>query len=101
MVSDRDLFSLASIRRLPETLRVMEIPPIRGLILNAGGINMKAKSLEFTEDGFRSEPIFPGFDSPLARNPACYGDSADQGLDPECRRHQHESQIAGVYRGWF
>ena len=47
-----DLFSLASVRRLPETLRVMGIPPISGLIFNAGGINMKAKSLEFTEDGF-------------------------------------------------
>ena len=30
----------------------MELPPIHGLILKAGGINMKAKSLEFTEDGF-------------------------------------------------
>jgi NAD(P)-dependent dehydrogenase (short-subunit alcohol dehydrogenase family) len=47
-----DLFSLASVRRLPETLSAIGIPPIGGLILNAGGINMKAKSLEFTEDGF-------------------------------------------------
>ena len=47
-----DLFSLASVRRFPESLRSMDIPPIRGLILNAGGINMTAKSPEFTEDGF-------------------------------------------------
>jgi NAD(P)-dependent dehydrogenase (short-subunit alcohol dehydrogenase family) len=30
----------------------MQIPTIEALVLNAGGINMKAKSLEFTEDGF-------------------------------------------------
>jgi NAD(P)-dependent dehydrogenase (short-subunit alcohol dehydrogenase family) len=47
-----DLFSLSSIRRLPAALAAMQIPPIGGLILNAGGINMKARSLEFTEDGF-------------------------------------------------
>jgi NAD(P)-dependent dehydrogenase (short-subunit alcohol dehydrogenase family) len=47
-----DLFSLSSVRRLPAALAAMQIPPIGGLILNAGGINMKAKSLEFTEDGF-------------------------------------------------
>ena len=47
-----DLFSLASVRRLPELLSSVRIPPLRGLILNAGGINMAAKSLEFTEDGF-------------------------------------------------
>ena len=47
-----DLFSLASVRRLPEILSGMGNPPISGLILNAGGINMKAKSPEFTEDGF-------------------------------------------------
>jgi NAD(P)-dependent dehydrogenase (short-subunit alcohol dehydrogenase family) len=46
-----DLFSLASVRRLPALLAAMPIPPIGGLILNAGGINM-AKSLEFTKDGF-------------------------------------------------
>lgn len=51
-----DLFSLASVRRLPEALAAIEIPAIGGLILNAGGIDMKAKSLEFTEDGF--ERIF-------------------------------------------
>jgi NAD(P)-dependent dehydrogenase (short-subunit alcohol dehydrogenase family) len=47
-----DLFSLSSVRKLPAVLAAMQIPPIAGLILNAGGINMKAKSLEFTEDGF-------------------------------------------------
>lgn len=47
-----DLFSLASVRRMPDELSVMQIPPLGGVILNAGGINMKAKSLEFTEDGF-------------------------------------------------
>jgi NAD(P)-dependent dehydrogenase (short-subunit alcohol dehydrogenase family) len=47
-----DLFSLSSVRRLPAELAAMQIPPIGGLILNAGGINMKAKSLEFTEDDF-------------------------------------------------
>lgn len=47
-----DLFSLYSVRRLPAALAALSIPHIDGLILNAGGINMKAKSLEFTEDGF-------------------------------------------------
>ena len=47
-----DLFSLASVRNLPSTLEVMQIPPVSGLVLNAGGINMNAKSLEFTEDGY-------------------------------------------------
>jgi len=47
-----DLFSLTSVRRVRHVLAGMRIPPLRGLILNAGGINMKAKSLEFTEDGF-------------------------------------------------
>jgi len=47
-----DLFSLASVRRLPATLAAMALPPLGGLVLNAGGINMKAKSLEFSEDGF-------------------------------------------------
>jgi NAD(P)-dependent dehydrogenase (short-subunit alcohol dehydrogenase family) len=51
-----DLFSLASVRRLPATLVAMQIPGIDALILNAGGINMAAKALEFTEDGF--ERIF-------------------------------------------
>lgn len=47
-----DLFSLASVRDLPAVLEEMRLPPLDGLILNAGGINMKAKVLEFTEDGF-------------------------------------------------
>ncbi|MBV9182532.1 MAG: SDR family NAD(P)-dependent oxidoreductase, partial [Acidobacteria bacterium] len=47
-----DLFSLASVRRVPHILTGMRIPPLHGLILNAGGINMKAKALEFTEDRF-------------------------------------------------
>ncbi len=47
-----DLFSLESVRRFPATLQAMKIPHLAGLILNAGGINMQAKSLEFTEDGF-------------------------------------------------
>jgi NAD(P)-dependent dehydrogenase (short-subunit alcohol dehydrogenase family) len=47
-----DLFSLSSVRALPAVLSAMPLPPIGGLILNAGGINMKSKSLEFTEDGF-------------------------------------------------
>ena len=47
-----DLFSLESVRRLPAVLSTMEIALLDALVLNAGGINMKAKSLEFTEDGF-------------------------------------------------
>jgi len=47
-----DLFSLASVRRLPEVLAWMRVPPLIGLILNAGGFNSKAKSLEFSEDRF-------------------------------------------------
>lgn len=47
-----DLFSLASIRRFPGALASAQVPPMQGLVLNAGGINMNAKSLEFTEDGF-------------------------------------------------
>ena len=47
-----DLFSFVSVRRFPISLDEMSLPPLGGLILNAGGINMKAKSLEFTEDGF-------------------------------------------------
>jgi NAD(P)-dependent dehydrogenase (short-subunit alcohol dehydrogenase family) len=47
-----DLFSLSSVRQFPVVLDALRLPPVGGLILNAGGINMKAKSLEFTEDGF-------------------------------------------------
>jgi NAD(P)-dependent dehydrogenase (short-subunit alcohol dehydrogenase family) len=46
-----DLFSFASIRHFPQLLAEKALPPVGGLILNAGGINMKARSLEFTEDG--------------------------------------------------
>jgi NAD(P)-dependent dehydrogenase (short-subunit alcohol dehydrogenase family) len=53
-----DLFSLTSVRRFPTILAEMPIPPLSGLILNAGGPNMKATSLEFTEDGFERTPIF-------------------------------------------
>jgi NAD(P)-dependent dehydrogenase (short-subunit alcohol dehydrogenase family) len=47
-----DLFSLSSVRRFPGALAKMLIPPIGGLILNAGGFNKSDKSLEYTEDGF-------------------------------------------------
>ncbi len=47
-----DLFSLASVRHFPTALAEAPIPPLGGLILNAGGLNMEATSLEFTEDGF-------------------------------------------------
>jgi NAD(P)-dependent dehydrogenase (short-subunit alcohol dehydrogenase family) len=47
-----DLFSLASVRRFAAIVSEMALPPLGGLILNAGGINMTAKSLVFTEDGF-------------------------------------------------
>ena len=47
-----DLFSLASVRSFVSTLTTLGLPPIHGLVLNAGGINMNAKTLEFTEDGF-------------------------------------------------
>jgi NAD(P)-dependent dehydrogenase (short-subunit alcohol dehydrogenase family) len=47
-----DLFSLASVRRVPGVLNGMRVPPLSGLILNAGGFNSRAKSLEFSEDRF-------------------------------------------------
>lgn len=47
-----DLFSLASVRRFAAIVSEMAPPPLGGLILNAGGINMSAKSPLFTEDGF-------------------------------------------------
>lgn len=47
-----DLFSLTSVRRVPDALAAMRIPALSGLILNAGGFNKNAKGLEFTEDGF-------------------------------------------------
>jgi NAD(P)-dependent dehydrogenase (short-subunit alcohol dehydrogenase family) len=51
-----DLFSLQSVRDFTASLNRLALPPLRGLVLNAGGINMKAKSLEFSQDGF--EHIF-------------------------------------------
>src|SRR5215467_8484969 len=47
-----DLFSLASVRRFPASVSSKNLPPLTAVVLNAGGINMKAKSLEFTQDGF-------------------------------------------------
>lgn len=47
-----DLFSLASVRRFTQLLAAKALPPVGGLILNAGGINMKARSLEFTADEY-------------------------------------------------
>jgi len=47
-----DLFSLSSVRRFPEALAKVRTPAIDALVLNAGGFNKSAKSLEFTEDGF-------------------------------------------------
>jgi NAD(P)-dependent dehydrogenase (short-subunit alcohol dehydrogenase family) len=51
-----DLFSFSSIHHCAAELAAMILPPISGLILNAGGLNHNAKSLEFTVDGF--ERIF-------------------------------------------
>jgi NAD(P)-dependent dehydrogenase (short-subunit alcohol dehydrogenase family) len=51
-----DLLSLQSIRDFAASLEKQELPPLQGLVLNAGGINMRAKSLEFSEDSF--EHIF-------------------------------------------
>lgn len=47
-----DLFSLQSIRDFAVSLEKQDAPPLHGLVLNAGGINMKAKALEFSKDGF-------------------------------------------------
>ena len=47
-----DLCSLASVRRLPEILATTQVRPLSGLILNAGGFNKDAKSLELSVDGF-------------------------------------------------
>ena len=46
-----DLLSLRSIQNFGALLDTKKLPPLSGLILNAGGINMKAKSLEFSDDG--------------------------------------------------
>jgi NAD(P)-dependent dehydrogenase (short-subunit alcohol dehydrogenase family) len=51
-----DLLSLQSIRNFAASFEKQELPPLHGLVLNAGGINMKAKSLEFSKDSF--EHIF-------------------------------------------
>lgn len=47
-----DLFSLVSVSRFPAELAALKLPPLTALVLNAGGINMKAKSVELTEDCF-------------------------------------------------
>jgi NAD(P)-dependent dehydrogenase (short-subunit alcohol dehydrogenase family) len=47
-----DLFSLESVRRLPQWLNMVELSPVHGLILNAGGPMMKEKAPQFTQDGF-------------------------------------------------
>ena len=51
-----DLLSLQSIRDCAASLERQELPPLHSLVLNAGGINMKATSLEFSKDSF--EHIF-------------------------------------------
>jgi len=51
-----DLLSLQSVRDSAASLERQELPPWHGLVLNAGGINMKATSLEFSKDSF--EHIF-------------------------------------------
>ena len=51
-VAPLDLYSLESVRRLPQWLTAAGLPPVHGLILNAGGPDMKARSPGFTEDGF-------------------------------------------------
>jgi NAD(P)-dependent dehydrogenase (short-subunit alcohol dehydrogenase family) len=47
-----DLFSLQSVSDFAASLEEQAPSPLYGLVLNAGGINMKAKSLEFSKDGF-------------------------------------------------
>jgi NAD(P)-dependent dehydrogenase (short-subunit alcohol dehydrogenase family) len=51
-----DLFSLQSISDFAASLEKQDLSPLHGLVLNAGGINLKAKLLEFSKDGF--EHIF-------------------------------------------
>jgi NAD(P)-dependent dehydrogenase (short-subunit alcohol dehydrogenase family) len=53
-----DLLSLQSIRDSVASLEKQELSPLHGLVLNAGGINMNARSLEFSKDSF--EHIFQG-----------------------------------------
>ncbi len=47
-----DLSSLASVRTFAEAISAADLPPIRALVCNAGGVNLRA--LQFTEDGFES-----------------------------------------------
>ena len=47
-----DLLSLQSVRNFPAAFDKLCLPPLRALVLNAGGINMGAKALEFSSDGF-------------------------------------------------
>jgi NAD(P)-dependent dehydrogenase (short-subunit alcohol dehydrogenase family) len=47
-----DLFSLASVRQFPALLGRLKLPPLAGLILNAGGPNMNGGPRDLTEDGF-------------------------------------------------
>jgi NAD(P)-dependent dehydrogenase (short-subunit alcohol dehydrogenase family) len=47
-----DLFSMESIRSVAASLEKQNQPPLHALVLNAGGINMKATSLQFSTDGF-------------------------------------------------
>lgn len=51
-VAPLDLYSLESVQRLPQWLTAAGLPPVHGLILNAGGPDMKAKAPVLTEDGF-------------------------------------------------
>ncbi|HLK59462.1 MAG TPA: SDR family NAD(P)-dependent oxidoreductase [Chthonomonadaceae bacterium] len=47
-----DLYSLESVQAFVEAVCAAEHPPIHALVLNAGGINMKARELEFSSEGF-------------------------------------------------
>jgi NAD(P)-dependent dehydrogenase (short-subunit alcohol dehydrogenase family) len=47
-----DLLSLQSVTDFVGALDKQDLPPLHGLVLNAGGINMKAKTLEYSGDGF-------------------------------------------------
>ena len=49
-----DLLTLQSIRDFAASLEKQDLPPLHGLVLNAAGINMRAKSLEFSKDGFEN-----------------------------------------------
>jgi NAD(P)-dependent dehydrogenase (short-subunit alcohol dehydrogenase family) len=47
-----DLFSLQSVTDFVTALAKQDLPPLHGLVLNAGGMNMRATALEFSSDGF-------------------------------------------------